>query len=184
MKHNVRRIGGAVAVAVAAMAAPAITAAPANAVSQTLIHPEIVDGCEGCPGPLFTVDVVVIREKVPAVTRSVASGLSGLIAAKRATDPAVSRRLHDTAIKTLAGGAATAGNATWGWDDPNGDLCPRRPWPFPGPRPQWDQLESQLSQGMTLLGQANRTGDGALVSRAAGLLDAGAAGLTEFQGCV
>ena len=184
MKHTMRRVGGAVAVAVAAMAVPAVTAAPASAVSQTYIHPEIIDGCGGCPGPYFKVQTQILREKVPAVNRSVASGLSGLIAAKRTTDPVAARRLHDAAIATLAGGAAQAGNAAWDPDDPNGDLCPRRPWPFPGPGPQWTQLEGQPSQGMTLLGQANRTGDGALAARAAGLLDAGAVGLTAFQGCV
>ena len=184
MKHNLRRIGGAVAVAVAAMAVPAFTAAPASAVSQTLIHPEIIDGCGGCPGPYFTVQDTILREKVASINRSVASGLSGLIAAKRTTDPAAARRLHDVAIRTLAGGAAQAGNATWDPSDPNGDLCPRRPWPFPGPGPQWNQLEGQLSRGMTLLGEFNRTGDAAVGSRAASELDAGTAGLTAFQGCV
>jgi hypothetical protein len=184
MKHNLRRVTGAVAVAVAALAAPVLTAAPAGAVSQTLIHPEIIDGCPGCPGPYFKVQDEIIRERVPEVTRSVASGLSGLIAAKRTTDPVAAKRIHDAAITTLAGGAAQAGNAAWDPSDPNGDLCPRRPWPFPGPRPQWDQLETQLSQGMTLLGQANRTGNAATGAEAAKQLDAGAAGLTAFQGCV
>lgn len=184
MKHNLRRVGGAVAVAVAAMAVPAFIAAPAGAVSQTLIHPEIIDGCGGCPGPYFKVQAQILKEKVPAVNRSVASGLSGLIAAKRTTDPVAARRIHDAAITTLAGGAAQAGNATWDPSDPNGDLCPRRPWPFPGPGPQWTQLEDHLSQGMTLLGEFNRTGNAAVGSRAAGELDAGAAGLTAFQGCV
>jgi hypothetical protein len=184
MKHKLRRVGGAVAVAVAAMAVPAVTAAPAGAVSQTMIHPEIIDGCGGCPGPYFAVQDQISKEKVPSINRSVASGLSGLIAAERTTDPAAARRLHDAAIRTLAGGAAQAGNAAWDPSDPNGDLCPRRPWPFPGPGPQWDQLENQLAQGLTLLGQANRTGSPAIGAQAARQLDAGAAGLTAFQGCV
>lgn len=184
MRVNLRRVGVAVVVAVAAMAVPAFTAAPASAVSQTFIHPEIIDGCGGCPGPMFQVQAQVLKEKVPSVNRSVASGLSGLIAAMRTTDPVAARRIHDAAIRTLAGGAAQAGNATWDPSDPNGDLCPRRPWPFPGPGPQWNQLEDQLAQGMTLLGQFNRTGNAAIGSRAATELDAGAAGLTAFQGCV
>jgi hypothetical protein len=184
MKHSLRRAGGAVAVAVAAMVAPAVTAAPAGAVSQTMIHPEIIDGCGGCPGPVFQVEGQVIHEKVLSIDRAVAGGLSGLIAAGRTTDPAAAARIHDAAISTLAGGAAQAGNVRWVPLGGEGGLCPRRSWPFPGPKPTWDQLENQLSQGMTVLGQANRTGDRALVSRAAGLLDAGAAGLTAFQGCV
>jgi hypothetical protein len=184
MKHSLRRVGGAVAVAVAAMVAPAVTAAPAGAVSQTMIHPEIIDGCPGCPGPMLQVEAQVSKEKVAAVNRAVASGLSGLIAARRTTDPAAATRIHDAAISTLAGGAAQTGNVRWVPLGGEGELCPGRSWPFPGPKPTWDQLENQLSQGMTVLGQANRTGDRALVSRAAGLLDAGAAGLTAFQGCV
>lgn len=179
-----RRIGGAVVVAVAALAAPAFTAAPAGAVSQTVIHPEWVDGCEGCPGPLFNVQTVLDRRVVGTVTRSVADGLSGLIAASRATDPAVARRLHEAAIRTLSTGAAQAGNAAWAAGDWDGDLCPRREWPFPGPKPHWDETESWLADGLTLLGEANRTGDAALIGVAADKLDAGAAGLTDFQGCV
>jgi hypothetical protein len=184
MKHNLRRVGGAVAVAVAAMAAPVLAAAPASAVSQTLIHPEIIDGCGGCPGPVLQVQTQVLKEKVPSVNRAVAGGLSGLIAARRTTDPVAARRIHDAAIRTLAGGAAQTGNVRWVPVGGEGDLCPGRSWPFPGPKPTWDQLENQLSQGMTVLGQANRTGDGALVAQASALLDAGAAGLTAFQGCV
>ncbi|HEV7653497.1 MAG TPA: hypothetical protein VGP36_02015, partial [Mycobacteriales bacterium] len=166
------------------MVVPAFTAAPASAVSQTVIHPEIIDGCEGCPGPLFKVQDILTKQQIPAVTRSVASGVSGLITAARTKDPVAAKRIHDAAIKTLSTGAAQAGNASWAPGDPDGDLCPRRKWPFPGPKPGWDQLESQLSQGMTLLAQANRTGDGGLVTKASGLLDGGAAGLTTFQGCV
>ena len=185
MKHNFRRVGGAVAVAVAAMAVPAFTAAPAGAVSGSVVHPEWRDGCGGCPGPYFTVPTVLDERVVVVVTHSVETGVSGLITASRTADPAVARRVHDAAIKTLAGGAAQAGNVRWASDDPDGyDLCPRRRWPLPGPQPQWDQLESQLSQGMTLLGEANRTGSAATGAQAVRQLEAGAAGLTAFQGCV
>jgi hypothetical protein len=179
-----RRVGGAVIVAVAAMAAPVVTAAPAAAVSQTVIHPEWVDGCEGCPGPLFHVQQVLDRRAVVAVTNSVADGLSGLIAAARATDPVVARRLHEAAIRTLSTGAAQAGNSAWSGAEWDGDLCPRKPWPFPGPKPHWNETMTQLADGLTVLGEANRTGDAALIGVAAGKLDAGAADLTDFQGCV
>ncbi len=179
-----RRLGAAVAVTVAAVAAPAVTAAPAGAVSQTVIHPEWVDGCDGCPGPLFHVQSVLDRRIKAAVTKSVADGLAGLIAASRAQDPVVAKRLHEVAIRTLSGGAAQAGNAAWSAAEWDGDLCPRRPWPFPGPKPQWDENQRTLADGLTLLAEANLTGDAGLVGAAAGKLDAGAAGLTDFQGCV
>jgi hypothetical protein len=184
MKHNLRRVGGAVAVAVAAMAVPAFTAAPASA-ANNVIPPEWRDGCPGCPGPYFKVQSVLDQRVIVVVTHSVEGGVSGLITAGRTKDPVAAKRIRDAAIKTLAGGAAQAGNAAWGADDPDGyDLCPKRKWPIPGPQPQWDQLESQLSQGMTLLGEANRTGSAAIGAQAAKQLDAGAAGLTAFQGCV
>jgi hypothetical protein len=179
-----RRIGAAVIAAVAAMTAPVLTAAPAAAVSQSVIHPEWVDGCEGCPGPLFNVEAVLDRRAVATVTSSVANGLSGLIAAARTTDPAAARRLHDAAIRTLSAGAAQAGNSAWSGAEWDGDLCPRKPWPFPGPKPSWDETMNQLADGMTLLGAANRTGNADPLGAAGGKLDAGAAGLTDFQGCV
>ena len=179
-----RRIGGAVIVAIAAVAAPAVTAAPAVAVSQSVIHPEWVDGCDGCPGPMFTVPAVLDPRVVVMVTSSVADGLSGLIAASRATDRAVAARLHAAAIQTLSTGAAQAGNGAWSAGTWDGDLCPVRPWPFPGPGPYWDEIQNELARGMTLLGEANRTGDADLAGVAGGLLGSGAAGLTDFQGCV
>lgn len=178
-----RRLGAGLAVAVAAVAAPVMTAAPAQAVPLTAIHPEWVDGCEGCPGPLFRVQAV-LEERVKAqVTVSVRSGLAGLISASRTRDPIAAARAHDVAIRTLRGAAAQAGNAAWAPDEWDGDLCPRRPWPFPGPGPQWDEMERLLAEGMTLLGRANR-GDQAALRAAGQDLDAGVAGLTTFQGCV
>lgn len=179
-----RRVGGAAIVAVAALGVPALTAPPAGAVSQTMIHPEWVDGCPGCPGPYFKVLRELDRVQVAAVTRSVQSGFSGLIAAKQAKDPAVAKRLHDGAIRTLQGGATQAGNVAWMDGDWDGDLCPRKPWPWPGPGPRWDETEQWLSDGMTLIGRANLTGDAATLESATENLDAGAAALTDFQGCV
>ena len=178
-----RRLGAGLAMAVAAVAAPVVTAAPAQAVSQTAIHPEWVDGCEGCPGPVFLVEAVLDHRIKARVTTSVRTGLSGLLSASRTTDPVAAARVHAAAIRTLQGAAAQAGNAAWGADEWDGDLCPRKPWPWPGPGPQWDVLERQLSEGMTLLGRANR-GDQAALRAATEDLDAGVTGLTAFQGCV
>jgi hypothetical protein len=180
-----RRLAGGLAVAVGALVAPALTAQPAAAVSQTFLHPEIVDGCPRCPGPL----VYWVREDLNArvvvvVEKSFAQGVSGLIAASAAKDPAVAKRLHDAAIRTLADGAGQAGNTAWSAGDWDGDLCPRWKWPFPGPKPHWDETQRWLAEGMTLLGEFNRTGDAGLLDRAAEDLGAGADGLTDFQGCV
>lgn len=150
--------------------------------SQTTIHPEWVDGCGGCPGPLLAVQALLDERAKRTVTKSFADGLSGLIAASRAKDPAVAKRLHDTAIRTLTGGAAHAGNAAWSAEDWDGDLCPKRPWPFPGPGPQWDQNQRWLADGMSLLGRYNLSGSPDVL--ASGQLDAGASGLIAFQGCV
>jgi hypothetical protein len=179
-----RRVGGVLTVAVAALVTPAVTATPAGAVAQTTIHPEWIDGCDGCPGPVFHVQDELDRRATVAVTTSVADGFAGLIAAGRAKDPAVAGRLHAAAIRTLQVGAAQAGNAAWSAADWDGDLCPRWKWPWPGPKPHWDQTQDWLADGMTLLAEANRTGNADLVGAATGKLDAGAAGLTDFQGCV
>lgn len=179
-----RRVGGAAIVAVAALGVPALTAPPAGAVSQTTIHPEWVDGCPGCPGPYFIVQRELDRIQVAEITKSVQSGFSGLIAAEQEKNPAVAKRLHAGAIRTLQGSAAQAGNAAWSDGDWDGDLCPRKPWPWPGPGQRWDQTEKWLSDGMTLLGQANRTGDAATLKSAMTNLDLGASALTDFQGCL
>lgn len=179
-----RRLGAAVAVSVVAVVAPVVTAAPAAAVTQTAIHPEWVDGCEGCPGPLFYVQAVLDRRVKAAVTKSVADGLAGMIAASQAQDPAVAKRLREVAIRTLAGGAAQAGNAAWVPGEWDGDLCPRRPWPYPGPWPLWNDTQRTLGDGLSLLAQYNRTGDAALLGAATGKLDSGAVALLNFRGCV
>jgi hypothetical protein len=179
-----RRLGAAVAVSIAAVTAPVITAAPAAAVSQTAIHPEWVDGCDGCPGPLFYVQAVLDQRIKYAVTKSVADGLSGLIAASRTQDPVAAKRLHDVAIRTMSDGAAQAGNAAWVPGEWDGDLCPKRDWPFPGPKPHWDETQRTLADGLSLLAQYNRTGDGRLLTAADGKLTTGADALLDFQGCV
>jgi hypothetical protein len=175
---------GALAVAAATLVAPVMAAAPAGAASQTTIHPEWVDGCGGCPGPLLTVAAQLDERTAKAVTAAVANGFAGLIASAHAKDPAEIRKLHQAAIATLSGGVARAGNAAWDAGDPDGELCPRLKWPFPGPRPHWDETMKQFAEGLTVLGEANANGDPKLVDTASGLLDAGAAGLTDFAGCV
>jgi hypothetical protein len=175
---------GALAVVVAAFAAPVVGAAPAGAQAQTVIHPEWVDGCPGCPGPLLNVAAQLDERAIRNVTASVANGFAGLIASAHVKDPAEIRKLHTAAIATLSAGVAQAGNAAWDAGDPDGELCPRLKWPFPGPRPHWDETMKQFAEGLTVLGEANVTGDPKLVDTASGLLDAGAKGLTDFQGCV
>jgi hypothetical protein len=178
------RTAGSLAVAAAALTAPTLAAAPASASSQTVIHPEWVDGCGGCPGPLFNVQAQLDERTIKRVTDSVASGFAGLIASAHLKDPAEIRKLHQAAMTTLAGGVAQAGNAAWDAGDPDGELCPRLKWPFTGPRPHWDETMKDFAEGLTVLGEANRTGDQKLVDTASGLLDTGAAGLTDFEGCV
>lgn len=186
MKQNtwLRRTAGAVVVATAALAAPALTAAPAAAAPASIIDPDWVDGCPDCPGPVFRLQVEISYPAAERVTNVFRQGLSELIASSRAQDPASARRLHDTAVRTLAGGAAQAGNGAWVPVGPLDDLCPKRDWPYPGPKPHWDAVQRSIGDGMTLLGQVNRTGDGRTLAAAGRSLDAGVAGFTDFQGCV
>jgi hypothetical protein len=179
-----RVIAGAAAMAVVAVAGPVLTAPPAAAATVTTIHPEWVDGCPGCPGPWFTLTRVLDERVIVSVNKSVQAGLSQLLAAQRAADPSVAKRLRAQAATTLRGGAAQAGNGAWAAGDWDGDLCPRRPWPFPGPGPQWNANEKVLAEGMTQLSRGNISGDTATINAGMRNLDAGVAGLTAFQGCV
>jgi hypothetical protein len=74
---------------------------------------------------------------VKRVTDSVANGFAGLIASAHVKDPAEIAKLHKAALTDMSAGAALAGNAAWDAGDPDGELCPRLKWPFPGPRPHW-----------------------------------------------
>jgi hypothetical protein len=180
------RLGAALAVAASVTAGTVLAAAPAQAVSQTVIHPEYVDGCPGCPGPIFIVDRELDQRTAAAVTTAVGNGLAGVIAARHAQDPAVGKRLHAAAIASFSHASRLTGYSAFGsvadWD---GDLCP--PWPWPWPRPHWAEVEKELAGGLTLLGEAAVTND---VTRAAELqaaavsnLDAGTAGLETYQNC-
>jgi hypothetical protein len=184
-----RRFGAAVVVA-ASVLGVALTAAPAQAVSQTAIHPEWIDGCPGCPGPVFLVQRELDQRTVAAVTATLRGGLSNLLAANHAQDPAAGKRLHEIALGQLDKTASLSGFAAWGAaaDGDDVELCPRWPWPWPipGPPPWWD-VENELADGITLLGQAAITKDATVAAqlRAKGIdeLDAGAAGLDAYQGC-
>jgi anaerobic selenocysteine-containing dehydrogenase len=179
--RTMRRLAAGLVVAAAAVAGPAVAAGPAAAQSQTTIHPEWVDGCPGCPGPLFNLQTVLDERVRIQVQKTVASGLSGLAVAARTTDPVAARRLHDSAVTTLRGAAAQGGNTAYYAGDWDGDLCPRKPGPWP--KRYWDESERWLSDGMTLLGRANVTGDAATLATAVKELDTGVAGFTALQGC-
>jgi hypothetical protein len=178
------RLGAALILAAGTIGGTLVAAGAAHAASGTVIHPEWVDGCPGCPGPIFLVDRELDRRTVAAVTTAVANGLSGIIAANHATDPAVAKRLHAAAIASFTQASQQTGfSAFSGVADWDGDLCP--PWPWP--RPHWADVEQELGDGLTLLGQAALTRDpvkaGELQDAAVSNLDAGTAGLETFQGC-
>jgi hypothetical protein len=181
------RLGAALVVAAGAASGTLLAASPAQAVSQTTIHPEWIDGCEGCPGPMFVVDRELDQRTAATVTTAVANGLSGLIAAKHAQDPAVGRRLHAAAIASFTRASQLTGHASFvGVSDGDDiELCP--PWPWPWPRPHWGEVVKELGEGLTLLGEAAVTKDvtRAAELRAAGIadLESGTAGLETFQGC-
>jgi hypothetical protein len=180
------RLGTAAVVAGSVLGAAALGAGPAQAASGTVFHPEWVDGCPGCPGPVLSVaERVYDPQTVASVNSAIAGGLAGLIAAKRATDPGQAQQLHAAAIASFARAEAMTGNAGFGtaadWD---GDICP--PWPpWRRPRPHW-QVDSDLATGLSLLGRAAVTKNPreaeALRGQASGALDAGAGALTGFQG--
>jgi hypothetical protein len=180
MTSKWRRIGAAVAVSAAAVAGPVMTAAPAGATNQTQLHPEWVDGCPGCPGPVLWYQSVLEQRLKDKLNTELGKGLSGLAVAAQRKD----QRLHDASIKTIQGAVATAGNAAFAAGDWDGDLCPRIPWPFPGPRPVWDSAEKLLSQGLTEIARANISGDRGVLGQAVKDLDGGVAGFSALQGCV
>ena len=191
-----RRLGAALLVAAGVLGGPVVAVGPAQAASSTVIHPEWVDGCEGCPGPLLVAHQELDQRRAAAVTTGVADGLAGLIAAHRATDPALAKRLKARAVAVFTQATQAAGNAAFSvgvWD---GDICPERPWPWPGPWPPphwetledyWDYVQQGVADGLTLLGEAalTRDADRAAALRAAGIstLDESATGLETFQGC-
>jgi hypothetical protein len=160
---------------------------PAQAIPQTLIDPGRVDGCPGCPGVRIMLAVRLDRVTAAAVTAAVASGLAGLIAAGRAVDPVVQRRLHAAAVASVDRASLLANHpiaSATDWDD--GDLCP--PWPWPGPPPPgWLDAERHLAEGITLLSQAALTTDpgraASLHNRAVINLDSSVTDLLTFQRC-
>jgi hypothetical protein len=180
------RLGAAAVAAGSVLAGAALGAGPAQAASGTIFHPEWVDGCPGCPGPVLSVaNRVYDPQLVATVNTGIAKGLSGLIAAKRATDPGQAQQLHAAAIAQFTRAEAITGNAGFGtaadWD---GDICP--PWPpWPRPRPHWE-VDGDVAAGLTLLGKAAVSKDPreaeALRGQASGVLDAGAGQLAGFEG--
>ena len=184
-----RRVGTALVLAASVVGGVALAAAPAQAASGAFIHPEWVDGCPGCPGPIFLVQRELDQRAIVAVTAKVQAGLSGLVTALHQQDPAAAKKLHETGVANLTGAAKLTGYAAFSpvADGDDVELCPRWwPWPIPGPPPWWD-VESQLSDGITLIGQAEITKDVNVAAqlRAKGIaeLDTGAKGLDAYQGC-
>ncbi|MEN3356600.1 MAG: hypothetical protein V7637_582 [Mycobacteriales bacterium] len=184
-----RRVGTALVLAAGVAGGVALAAVPAQAASGVFIHPEWVDGCPGCPGPIFLVQRELDQRAVVAVTGKVQAGLSGLVTALHQRDPAAAKKLHEGAIVNLTGAAKLTGYAGFSAvaDGDDVELCPRWwPWPIPGP-PPWRDVEGDLADGITLIGQAAITKDVDVAAqlRAKGIeeLDAGAAGLDAYQGC-
>lgn len=180
------RLGAAAVVAGSVLGGAALAAAPAQAASAAVFHPEWVDGCPGCPGPLVTtVDRVYDPQTVATVSSLIGNGLAGLIAASRVTDPGKAQQVHAAAIATFARGAALTGNAAFSpvGDDWDGNICPPG-WPW-RPHPH-SNVDLDVASGLSLLGQAAVSQDprqaAVLRAQASTVLDAGAAELTKFQG--
>jgi hypothetical protein len=183
------RLGTALLVAASLAGGSALVAGPAQAApssSQIKVHPEWVDGCRYCPGPVFWLEEEFDQRTVAIITAAIADGLGQQIAAGRAQDPAEARKLHGAAIASFSLASKAAGSASFGavadWD---GDLCP--PWPWPWPRPHWADVEQELADSLTLFGQAATTRDAKqaaeLRDAAAANLEKGAAGLLTYEGC-
>jgi hypothetical protein len=180
----------AAAVMAGALSASVHAAAPAQAVSQTVLHPEWIDGCGGCPGPSIAVAAELDQRAQYEATAALADGLAGMIAAGAERDPAMAERLRGKAIGSFAHVAGIAGSATFSpvgdWD---GELCPRPwPWPWPWPpQPDWGDIEWQVADGLNLLGEAALTQDAeraaALRDKAENSLESAAAGLQMYENC-
>ncbi len=186
----VRRVSTALVLAVGMLGGVALAAGPAQAASGTMIHPEWVDGCPGCPGPIFWLQRELDKRTAVAVTARVQAGLSGLIRARHEQDPAAAKKLHEAAIVNLTGAAKLTGYSAFSpvAEGDDVELCPRWPWPWPQPGPpRWWDVETLFSDGITLLGEAELTKDVDLANQLRGKgiedLDAGAAGLDQYQGC-
>lgn len=186
-----RRAGTALVLAASVVGGAALSAAPAQAAGGAFIHPEWVDGCPGCPGPIFLVQRELDQKVVLAATSAVQAGLSNLIAAKHAQDPAAAKKFQATAVSALTRASALTGYSAFSpvADADDVDICPRWPWPWPWPvpPPRWWDVESQFADGINLLGQAELTKDPQLATslRNKGIeeLGLGAAGLDQYQGC-
>jgi len=173
-----------------ALSASVLAALPAQAVSQTVLHPEWIDGCGGCPGPSIAVAAELDQRAQYEATAALADGLAGMIAAGAERDPAMAERLRGKAIGSFAHVAGIAGSATFSpvadWD---GELCPRPwPWPWPWPpQPDWGDIEWQMADGLNLLGEAALTQDAeraaALRDKAENSLESAAAGLQMYENC-
>lgn len=181
-KNPLRRIA-AVATALVAAAGLMLAASPAHAASATLIHPEWIDGCPGCPGPVdlqLAVRAELQSDVAVQVGDLVARGTQILVEAARSEpspDPWRSDRLVVAGVASFAEASAMAGNAGFmvaeDWD---GDWCGNRPkpWPWPKDDARFVRVDELLADGLTTLGEAaiQRDGDAqqALEDRAVGSL--------------
>jgi hypothetical protein len=185
-----RRLLGVLAIA-ASVSGVALAGAPAQAASGAYIHPEWVDGCPGCPGPIFLVQRELDQKTIVAVTANVQAGLSSLMAARHEQDPKAAAKWTAAAVGQLTKSSALTGHSAFSpvADGDDVELCPRWPWPWPWPvpPPRWWDVESQFADGINLLGQADITKDPKLASeiRNKGIEELGgaAAGLDQYQGC-
>jgi hypothetical protein len=155
---------------VSATAAAAVLAFGAPAHASTLINPEWVDGCPGCPGPLaFSVLVEksyperVIHEAQVAL----AKGVQYRLDARKTKDPALAQRLTAASNQSFASMTSMLGSvAVGGGDDPGEWLCPDW-WKLPIPGPKQGEFERYLADGLTTLGQSQLTRDARVAAQLA-----------------
>ena len=154
----IRRASGAAVIAAGSLL---MMAAPAHAATVYKIHPDWVDGCPGCPGPvdfkytLVTPDETVVEPE--RVADKVAAATELLLEAAR-TVPDLDWTKSPLASKGIAeysAAAALGGNGTFQLDDVDGDWCGNstvKPKPVPhGPYADAGQL---IADGLTTLGEA------------------------------
>jgi hypothetical protein len=163
IQGRVRWLVAALAAVLAALAGT-LLAAPAHAASATLIHPEWVDGCPGCPGPveLRLAAVYELDERTAVeVGDLVVVGMQHLVAAKRALsvgDERDAAALVSEGVAVLQRASDATGHAGFlAADDWDGDWCGNSKVP-PKPKPKLYELltaaDRLIASGITGLGQA------------------------------
>jgi hypothetical protein len=158
-------------VSATAVAAVLALAGPAHA--SNILHPEWVDGCDGCPGPVafgVSVQKVYPERVLHAAELALAKGVTYRLNARKAKDPAVARRLTLESNQAFASMTSMLGSVAVGsGDDPGEWLCPDW-WKGRIPPPKQGDFEKPLTDGLTTLGLSQLTSD----PRAAAVLAADA----------